>query len=197
MLVHLSAKAIPLGLHITGQEVPQLLVCLGDCLVVSLLRFLEHLLGLLNLHLAGLNNNVRRDSVTQPSGSKEILQCLGLLYNSLSKLSSLCVQPLLLGDAEDCNNVHKVFLGVPTGVDGHVEVGIIRKSDLEDLRFFLEHDNVHLSYIWDGRPVAQLPFLTLGILQPVRRLKGSTHFGILQESSTEHKFLERRLWRDL
>jgi hypothetical protein len=52
-LVHLAADAIPLGLCITGQQVPQLLLRIGDCLVISLLGFLEHLLGLLNLHLAG------------------------------------------------------------------------------------------------------------------------------------------------
>jgi hypothetical protein len=56
--VHLAADTIPLGLCITGQEVPQLLVCLGDCLVVSFLGFLEQLLSLLNLHLAGGNINV-------------------------------------------------------------------------------------------------------------------------------------------
>ncbi len=55
MLVHLAADAIPLGLCIAGQQVPQLLVRLGDCLVVSLLGFLEHLLGLLYLHLVGRN----------------------------------------------------------------------------------------------------------------------------------------------
>jgi hypothetical protein len=54
-LVHLVAGAIPLGLCVTRQQVPQLLVRLGDCLVVSLLGFLEHLLSLLNLHLAGHN----------------------------------------------------------------------------------------------------------------------------------------------
>ncbi len=57
-LVHLAANAIPLGLQITRQEVPQLLVHLSNCLVVSLLGFLEHLLGLLNLHHAGLNVNI-------------------------------------------------------------------------------------------------------------------------------------------
>jgi hypothetical protein len=56
-LVHLVADAIPLGLGVTGQQVTQLLVHLGDCLVVSLLGFLEHLLSLLNLHLAGRNIN--------------------------------------------------------------------------------------------------------------------------------------------
>jgi hypothetical protein len=54
-LVHLVADVIPMGLCVTGQQVPQLLMCLGDCLVVSLLGFLEHLLGMLNLHLAGRN----------------------------------------------------------------------------------------------------------------------------------------------
>ncbi len=54
-LVHLAADAIPLGLCIAGQQVSQLLVRLCDCLVVSLLGFLEHLLGLLNLHLASRN----------------------------------------------------------------------------------------------------------------------------------------------
>jgi hypothetical protein len=54
-LVHLVANTIPLGLRVTRQEVPQKLVCLGDCLIVSLLGFLEHLLGLLNLQLVGLH----------------------------------------------------------------------------------------------------------------------------------------------
>ncbi len=54
-LVHLAADAISLGLCVAGQQVPQLLVQLSNCLVVSLLGFLEHLLGLLNLHLAGHN----------------------------------------------------------------------------------------------------------------------------------------------
>jgi hypothetical protein len=58
MLVHLMANTISLGLCIIGQEVPQLLVCLGNCLIVLLLGFLEHLLGLLNLHLADLNINI-------------------------------------------------------------------------------------------------------------------------------------------
>ena len=55
ILVHLEADAIPLGLRVTGQQVPQLLVRLSNCLVVSLLGLLKHLLGLLNLHLAGNN----------------------------------------------------------------------------------------------------------------------------------------------
>jgi hypothetical protein len=55
MLLHLVANAIPLGLCVTGQEVPQKLVRLGISLVVSLLGFLEHLLGLPNLQLAGLD----------------------------------------------------------------------------------------------------------------------------------------------
>jgi hypothetical protein len=57
-LMHLAVVVIPLGLCVLEQEVPQLLVHLGDCLVVSLLGFLEHLSSLLNLHLAGLNTNI-------------------------------------------------------------------------------------------------------------------------------------------
>jgi hypothetical protein len=58
-LVHLVANGIPLGLQIAGQEVSQLLVDFSNCLVMSLLEILEQLLGLLNLHLAGLNINIR------------------------------------------------------------------------------------------------------------------------------------------
>ncbi len=54
-LMHLAADEIQLGLCVAGQQVPQLLVRLSNCLVVSLLGLLEHLLGLLNLHLAGHN----------------------------------------------------------------------------------------------------------------------------------------------
>ncbi len=89
--------------------------------------------------------------------------------------------------------MHKVFLGVSTGVNRHIEVGIIGKLDLQDWKFFLGHDDIHLSYVRDGRLVAQMPFLALGILLLVGRLEGSTHFGVLPESGTEHKFLERRL----
>jgi hypothetical protein len=86
MLVHLMANVVPLGLRIAGQEVLQLLVDFGDCLVMSLLEILEQLLGLLNLHLAGRDINSRRDSVLRPSGFQEILQHLGLSQKSLLEL---------------------------------------------------------------------------------------------------------------
>ncbi len=54
-LVHLAANTIPLELQVTGQEVPQKLVHLDNCLVVSFLGFLEHQLSLLNLQLASLH----------------------------------------------------------------------------------------------------------------------------------------------
>ncbi len=74
--MHLAADVIPLGLCITGQQVPQLLVCLGGCLVVNLLGFLEHLFGLLNLHLSGRNINACQDGFLRTRGFLEILQCL-------------------------------------------------------------------------------------------------------------------------
>jgi hypothetical protein len=53
-LVHLAKNLIPLGLQITGQEVPQKLVHLGNSLVVSLPGLFKHLLGLAELQLTGL-----------------------------------------------------------------------------------------------------------------------------------------------
>ncbi len=91
----------------------------------------------------------------------------------------------------------KVFLVVPRGVNGHTEVRLVRKLDLENLRFFLGHDNVNHRYVRNGRPVAQLPFLALGVLQPVRSLEGGTHFGLMPESGTKQEFLKRRLWQNL
>jgi hypothetical protein len=105
-------------------------------------------------------------------------------YNSLGELSALLGQPLLLDDLEDCNNVREVFLIVPTGVDRHAEVGRVRKLDLEDLWFFLGRVDVYHGNVRNGRPMRQLPFLALSILQPIRRLEGGTHFGMLPESST-------------
>ncbi len=66
VLVHLVADAIPLRLCVTRQQIPQLLIGLGDCLVVSILGLLEHLGSLLNLHLASRNvsaETVSRDSM--------------------------------------------------------------------------------------------------------------------------------------
>jgi hypothetical protein len=182
--MHLAADAIPLGLCIAGQQVPQLLVRLGNCLVVSLLGLLEHLLSLLNLHLAGRNIYGCRDNVSRFRGFLEIFQRLGPSYNSLGKHSALLGQPLLFNHLEDCNNVRKVFLIVPTGIDGHAEVGHVRKLDLEDLGFFLGSDNVYHRNIRNGQPMRQLPFLALSVLQPVRGLEGGTHFGVLLESGT-------------
>ncbi len=80
----------------------------------------------------------------------------------------------------------KVLLGVPTGVDGHIEMGIVQIPDLQDLRFLLGHHGIRLSNIRDGRLVAQLPFLALRILIAVGSFEGGTHFGVLSESGTEH-----------
>jgi hypothetical protein len=136
-LVHLAADVIPLGLCIARQQVPQLFVRLGNCLVVSFLGFLEHLISLLNLHLAGRDIYRRQDGVSRLHGFLEILQRLGLSCNSLGENSALLGQPLLFNHLEDCNYVREVFLVVPTGVNGHAEVGGIRKLDHEDLRLSL------------------------------------------------------------
>ncbi len=80
--------------------------------------------------------------------------------------------------------MREVFLIVLMGEDGHTKVGRIRKLDLEDLGFFLGHDDVYHRKVLNGRPMRQLPFLALSVLQPVQRLEGGTHFGMLPESGT-------------
>jgi hypothetical protein len=108
---------------------------------------------------------------------RTILHCLG-------KNLALLGQPLLFYHLEDRNNVCKVFLVDPTGVNGHAEVGPIRKLDLEDLRLFLGCDDVYRRDVWNGRPMRQLSLLALSILQPVWGIEGGTHFGVMPESST-------------
>ncbi len=80
--------------------------------------------------------------------------------------------------------MREVFLVVPMGVDGHAEVGRIGKLDLEDLGFFLGCDDVNHRNIGNGWPMRQLLFLALSVLQPIQRLEGGTHFGVLPESGT-------------
>jgi hypothetical protein len=58
------------------------------------------------------------------------------------------------------------------------------KLDVEDLEYVLGHDDVNHRNVQNGWPMRQLPFLTLSVLQPVRRLEGGTHFGMLPESGT-------------
>jgi hypothetical protein len=82
------------GLRVTGQEVPQNFLRLGNCLVVNLLGFLEHLLSLPNLQLAGLHI-ILGDSTLGPSSLLEILQHFGQLVNRLGQLPALNVEPLL------------------------------------------------------------------------------------------------------
>ncbi len=123
--MHLAAEAIPLGLRITRQQVPQLLVHLGDCLVVSSLGFLEHLGSLLNLHLASRNINRRQDGVLRLRGFLEILQRCLPFCNSLGIHVTLLLQPFLLDDPEDRNYVRDVSLVVPMGEDRNADVGVI------------------------------------------------------------------------
>ncbi len=149
---------------------------------MSLLSNLEHLLSLLNLHLAGRNIYRRQDGVSRLRGFLEILQHLGPSYNSLGKNLALLGQPFLFYHSEDRNNVHKVFLFVRLGVTGHAEVGRIRKLDLEDLRLFLGHDDDYHRDVQNRRPMRQLPFLALSILQSVWGLEKGTHFGVMPES---------------
>jgi hypothetical protein len=80
--------------------------------------------------------------------------------------------------------VCKVLLVVPTGVNGHAEVGCVRKLDLEDLRLFLGHDDVYHWYVRNGWLMRQLSLFALSILQPVWGLEGGTHFGVMPKSST-------------
>jgi hypothetical protein len=141
-------------------------------------------MSLLNLHLAGRNVYRQRDGVSRLCGFLKILQCLGPSYNSLGKNLALLGQPLLFQLSEDCNYVRDVFLVVPTGVNGHAEVGRVRKFDLEDLRLFLEHDDVYHWDVWNGRRMKQLSLLALSVLQPIWGLEGGTHFGVMPESGT-------------
>jgi hypothetical protein len=77
--------------------------------------FLEHLLSLLNLHLAIPHVNNQRDFSLGPSSLQEILQCFEQLIYSLAQLPALRVKALLLDDAQNGNNVCKVFHDVSSG----------------------------------------------------------------------------------
>ncbi len=116
----------------------------------------------------------------------EILQCRLPFYNSLGVHATLLVPSLLLDNPEDRNYVNDVLLIVPTGEDRYANVGIVRKLDLENGRIFLGRDKVYHSYIRDGRPLSQLPFLALDVLQHIRRLEVGTHLDVrvMPESST-------------
>ncbi len=162
-----------------------MLVRLSNCLVVSLLSFLEHLTSLLNLHLVGRNIHRYQNGVPRLRGFLEILQRLRPSCNSLGKNSALLGQPLLFNHLDDCNYVHEVFLIVPMGLNRHAEVGRVGKLDLEDMRIFLGRDDVYHRDIRNRRPMRQLPLLALRVLQPVWGPEGCTHFGMMPESGTQ------------
>ncbi len=68
--------------------------------------------------------------------------------------------------------MREIFLVVPMGVNRHAEVEQVRKLDLEDLSLFLGHDNVYHRDVLNGRPMRQLSYFALSILQPIRGLEG-------------------------
>ncbi len=93
--------------------------------------------------------------------------------------------------------MHKVFLGIPSGEDGHVEGGPIGKLDLEAFWCFLDGYQIRRGDVWDGWPTAQLPFLPFQTLQSLGALEGGTHLDVLPECGTQHISLERRSQRNL
>jgi hypothetical protein len=91
----------------------------------------------------------------------------------------------------------KVFLGIPSGKDGHVEDGPIGKLNLQGFLHFLGGHNIRQWDVRDGWPTAQLPSLALGILQSFGSLECGTNLGMLPECGTQHESLERRSRRNL
>ncbi len=85
--------------------------------------------------------------------------------------------------------MHKIFLVVPSGEDGHVEEVPIR---LEAFQHLLGGFYIRWGDMQDGWPTAQLPFLVLQILQSLGALEDGTHFGVLPECGTQHESLEGR-----
>jgi hypothetical protein len=133
---------------------------------------------------------VSRDSVA----SWRFFNASDCLATALARTWHFLSSPFCSITLEDCNYVRKAFLIVPMGVDRHAEVGRVGKLELEELRIFLGRDDVYYGDIWNRRPMRQLPFLALSVLQPVWGLEGGTHFGVMPESGTQQEFLERRLW---
>ncbi len=91
--------------------------------------------------------------------------------------------------------MHKVFLSVSLGEDGHIEDSPIGKLDLQAFWHFHGGYQIRWWEVRDGWPTAQLPFLALRILRSFGSLEGGTHLGVLPECGTQHKSLEQRSWR--
>jgi hypothetical protein len=132
MLLHIVANTIPLGLQITRQEVPQLLIHLGNCLVVQLLGFLEHLLGLLELQPRASMSLSNKTVTFDPAASRRFFSVLDYFTTAFPSFPHWASSPFcLMMLAMTC------ALSAPMEVDGHVETGIIWKLDLQNLRYFL------------------------------------------------------------
>ncbi len=87
----------------------------------------------------------------------------------------------------------KYSLVFPRGVNGHIEVGIVGKLDLQDLRFFLGHDDIRLSYIQDGRLVTQLPILHSEFFNPLGDLRVELILAYCQSPVLSTSFLKKTL----
>jgi hypothetical protein len=123
-------------------------------------------------------------------GFEEILLSLRPLYNSLGEHPTLLAQPFLINDSEDCNYMCKVFLSVPTGEYGHVEVGLVWKLDLQGLRFFLGHDNVYFRYVGMGGLLLSCSFLHSAFLNPSRDLRVVLILAYCQSPVPSRSFLK-------
>ena len=108
----------------------------------------------------------------------------------MKSLPNVRFHPFLLNDAQDGNDVDKVFLVIPISKSVHLEVGSIRHLDL-DLLVFPFLVQIYARDIRDRGSGDQLPLLTFGVLEAFwQGLEVGTH-GVLQEWSLKNETLER------
>ncbi len=66
--------------------------------------------------------------------------------------------------------MHKVFLGVPTGVDGHIEMAIVQKPDLQALGSSLDVTISASATYGMGRRLLSCPFFHSEFVNPLGAL---------------------------
>ncbi len=189
-LVHLAANAIRLGLHVTGQDVPQKLIRLGNCLVVSLLS-MSWVCPVSNLW----------DSISSlgtlplvPAFFWRFSSVLTSLSTTLASFLHCTLSPFWLmrrRTAMACKRYSLVFPWEKMDMLKMFPLGslILRLSGAS----FVVTRSVGGMYRMGGQLLI-CPFLHSKSFSPLGPFENGTHLGMLPECGTQHKSLERRSW---
>ncbi len=195
MLVHLAANAIPLGQRITGQEVPQKFIYLGDCLVVNASWSICWVCPISNFWAS--TSSLEETVVLDLAAFWRFFKVVVSLSTALASFLHCTLSPFWLMRPRTATMWARYSLVFPWE-----KMDMLKMVSLGSLILRLTGASLVVTRsigrtYWMSGKLLSYHFLALQIFQSLGALEGGTHLGVLPECGNQHESFEQRSWWNL